>query len=90
MCYFICNIFYVSGLTISQAAFQIGRASTYILGQFEAGVRLLKSLFLHRGQVLGLRLSAIVPLVALSEFRPNLLVRFVTFATSLELVATKA
>ena len=35
-------------------------------------------------------MSGVVPLVAPSEFCPNLLVRFFTSATSLELVATKA
>ena len=37
-----------------------------------------------------LRLSGVFVLVAPSEFQPNLLVRVVTSATSLELVATKA
>ena len=40
--------------------------------------------------VLGLRLSAVVPLVSLPAFRPNLLVRFVTSAASLAFVATTA
>ena len=75
---------------MSQAAFPIGRASACIIGQFEAGVRLVKALFFQCGQVLGLHLSGVVPLVALLVFCPNLLVRFVTSATSLELVATKA
>ena len=45
MRYFICNIFYVSGPSMSQADFPIGRASACILGKFEAGVRLVKDLF---------------------------------------------
>ena len=45
MSYFICNILYVSCPSMSQAAFPIGRASACILGQFEAGVRLVKALF---------------------------------------------
>ena len=44
MRYFICNFFYVSGPTMSQAAFPIGRVSACILGQFEAGVRFVKAL----------------------------------------------
>ena len=45
MRYFICNILYVSGPTMSQAAFSIGRASACILGQFENGFRIVKALF---------------------------------------------
>ena len=44
MRYFICNISYVSGPTMAQAAFPIGRASTCIIGQSEAGIRLVESL----------------------------------------------
>ena len=60
---------------MSQAAFPIGRASACIIGQLGSGVRLVKSLFFT--------------LVAPSEFLPNLLVRFVNYATSLELVVTR-
>ena len=90
MRYFICNIFYVSGPTMSQSAVPMGGASSCILGQVKEGVRLLKALLLQCGQVLGLRLSGVVPFVAMSLFRPNLLVRFVTSATSLEFEATNA
>ena len=51
---------------------------------------LWKPFFLQCVHVLGLRLSAVVPLVSLPAFRPNLLVRFVTSAAILALVATKA
>ena len=53
MSYFICNLFDVSGPTMSQAAFPIGQASAYILGQLEAGVRLVKALFFTVGTGLG-------------------------------------
>ena len=39
---------------------------------------------------MGLCLYGVFVLVAPSEFRPNLLVKVVTFSTRLELVATKA
>ena len=51
---------------------------------------LWKPYFLQCGQVLGIRLSVVVPLVSLPAFGPNLLVRFVTSAASLAFVATKA
>ena len=44
---------------------------------------LWKPSFLQCGHALGLRLYAAVPLVSLPEFRPNLLVRFVTSAGEL-------
>ena len=46
--------------------------------------------FLQCGQVLVLHFSAVVPLVLLSAFRPNFLVRFVTSTASLAFVETKA
>ena len=39
---------------------------------------------------MGIRLYGVVPLDALSVFRPNLLVRFVTSSASLEFVVTNA
>ena len=90
MRYFIFNLFYVSVPTMSQADFPIRRASACILGQFDLGGRLVRALFLQCVQVLGLRLSGVVALVALSVFRSKLLVRFITSATSLELVTTNA
>ena len=45
MRYFICNIFYISSPSMSQADFPIGWASTSIIGQFEACIRLVKALF---------------------------------------------
>ena len=51
---------------------------------------LWKPSFLKYGHVLGIRFSAVVPLVSLPAFHPNLLVRLVTSASSLAFVATKA
>ena len=51
---------------------------------------LRKPSFLQYGQVLGICLYSVVPLVLLPEFCPNLLVKFVTSAASLAFVATKA
>ena len=51
---------------------------------------LWKPSFFQFKHVLGLRLSAFVPLVLLPAFRLNFLVRFVTSAASLVFVATKA
>ena len=50
---FYLQSFYVSVPIISQSAFQIGRASDCILGQFEAGVRLVKALLFTVGTGLG-------------------------------------
>ena len=49
-----------------------------------------KPSFLQYGHVLGIRFSAVVPLVSLPAFHPNLLVRLVTSASSLAFVSTKA
>ena len=49
---------------------------------------LLKPSFLQFGQILGIFLSVVVPLVALSVFHPNLLVSFVTSVMRLDFVAT--
>ena len=59
---------------MSQADFPIRQASTCILGQFEAGVRLMKALFFAMREGLGASLVRLILLVAPPEFRPNLLV----------------
>ena len=89
MNYFICNIFDVSSPTTSKLFFPFGGRLLEFFVSSKQVSGFWKPSFLQCGQVLGLRFSAVVSIVSLLAFCPNLLVRFVTSAVSLAFVVTK-